>query len=179
MRLLFVTYRLPVYEGDAPSTTVLNLVRYFSASHTVSLVGLSRGPVPADRRRLLEQYCHRVEIVEWPLWKGTIRAIQGLASPTPLQMSYYRSNAFATKVKRIAAEERIDLAFGYHLRSGPSLLQLAGIPRVLAIQPVQILHFGRRYQLTHNLLLRALYGMEYRRLVGYEANLAQQFDSCS
>jgi len=179
MRLLFVTYRFPVYDGDAPSNTVLNLVKYFSASHEISLVGLARRPVPLDRRRVLEQYCHRVEIVVWPKWKGAIRALQGLASTEPFQMAYCRSNTFAAKIRQVAVEEQIDLAFAYHLRSGPPLLELSGIPRVLAIHPVQVLHFGRRHELTRNPLLRAVYGMEYRRLVGYEAQLALRFDSCS
>jgi glycosyltransferase involved in cell wall biosynthesis len=93
-------------------------------------------------------------------------------------MWYYRSGALAAKVRQVIAEEHIELAFGYHLRSGQFLADFEYIPRVIAIQPAQILHFGRRYLLTRNPLLKALYGMESRRLVGYEADLARKFDSC-
>jgi hypothetical protein len=93
-------------------------------------------------------------------------------------MWYFRSKALAEKVKQVIAEEKIEMAYGYHLRSGQFLADLDSIPRVIAIQPAQVLHFGRRYKLTRNPVLRAIYGMEYRRLHGYEVNLAEKFNSC-
>jgi polysaccharide biosynthesis protein PslH len=178
MRLLIVTYRLPVYSGDAPSNTVFNLVKFLSRRHRVTLLGLATHPVPAQAKERLLQYCHRVEAVEWPRWRAAFSAARGLASREPLQMWYYRSAEFSDLVTRVIAEEKIDLALGYHLRSGQFLSDLDSIPRVIAIQPAQALHFGRRYKLTHNPVLRALYRLETDRLVGYEATLAEKFDSC-
>ncbi len=178
MRLLFVTYRFPAYSGDATSNTVFNLVKYFSRNHEVSLVGLAPAPIPKESRDQLDQYCHRIEVVAWPKWRGALSAIRGLFSSEPLQMWYFRSRMLTEKVKQVIAEERIEVAYGYHLRSGQFLSGLNSIPRVIAIQPAQILHFGRRYELTHNPVMRAIYGMEYRRLIGYEAGLAQKFTSC-
>jgi polysaccharide biosynthesis protein PslH len=178
MRLLFVTYRFPVYSGDAPSNTVFNLVKYFSRKNEVSLVGLAPNPVSSEARERLAQYCRRFEFVPWPKWRGALRAASGLPSSEPLQVWYYRSAELAAKVRQVVEEERIELAYGYHLRSGQFLADLNSIPRVLAIQPAQILHFGRRHRLTHNPLLRMVYGMEYRRLRGYEAEVAGKFDSC-
>lgn len=178
MRLLFVTYRFPVYSGDAPSNTVFNLVKYFSRKNEVSLVGLAPGPVSREDKERLAPYCRRIECVAWPKWRGALCAARGLPSSEPLQVWYYRSAEFAAKVRQVIAEERIDVAYGYHLRSAQFLAAVDTLPRVLAIQPAQILHFGRRYQLTHNPILRLVYGMEYRRLQGYEAEVAAQFDSC-
>jgi sugar transferase (PEP-CTERM/EpsH1 system associated) len=178
MRLLFVTYRFPVYPGCASSNTVFNLVKYFSQRHEVSLVGLAPGAIPAKRCDELAQFCNRLEILELPRWKASMHAIRGLATSTPLQMWYFRSNAFAAKVRQVIEEEKIELAYGYHLRSSQYLSELDSIPRVIALQPAQILHFGRRHELTRNPVLRALYGMEYRRLLGYEAEAAAKFDSC-
>ena len=178
MRLLFVTYRFPAYSGDATSNTVFNLVKYFSRDHEVSLVGLAPAPISKESRDQLEQYCRRIEVVDWPKWKGALSAARGLLSSEPLQMWYFRSNALVEKVRQVVAEEGIDLAYGYHLRSGQFLANHISIPRVIAIQPAQILHFGRRYQLTHNPIMRAIYGVEYRRLIGYELKIAQKFNSC-
>ena len=178
MRLLFVTYRFPVYSGDATSNTVFNLVKYFSRDHEVSLVGLASAPISKESRIQLERYCRRVEVVSWPKWHGALSAARGLLSAEPLQMWYFRSNALAEKVKQVIAEEAIDLAYAYHLRSGQFLADLNSIPRVIAVQPAQVLHFGRRFQLTHNPIMRSIYGIEYRRLIGYEVKLAQKFTSC-
>ena len=178
MRLLFVTYRFPVYSGDATSNTVFNLVKYFSREHEVSLVGLAPTPFSKESYEKLSAYCKRAEAVPWPKWRGALSAARGLISSEPLQMWYFRSRALAAKVKQVIAEEQIEMAYGYHLRSGQFLANQNSIPRVIAIQPAQILHFGRRYELTHNPAMRAIYGMEYRRLVGYEAELAKKFSSC-
>ncbi|HTW50219.1 MAG TPA: glycosyltransferase [Acidobacteriaceae bacterium] len=178
MRMLFVTYRFPVYSCDASSNTVFNLVKYFSRKNEVSLVGLAPAPVSSEAEERLAQYCRRFEFVPWPKWRGALHAARGLPSSEPLQMWYYRSREFAAKVRQIIAEEQIELAYGYHLRSGQFLADLNSIPRVLAIQPAQILHFGRRFRLTNSPFLRLLYGMEYLRLRGYEAEVAAKFDSC-
>ena len=178
MRLLFVTYRFPAYSGDASSNTVFNLVKYFAREHEVSLVGLAPAPVSSEAMHQLAQYCRRVEVVAWPKWRGALGVARGLFSAEPLQMWYFRSKALAEKVKQVIAEERIEMAYGYHLRSGQFLADLDSTSRVLAIQPAQILHFGRRYKLTRNPIMRAIYWIEYRRLIGYELNLAQKFNSC-
>ena len=178
MRLLFVTYRFPAYSGDAASNTVFNLVKYFSREHEVSLVGLAPTPISPEARVQLDHYCRRIEVIAWPKWRGALSAALGLFSAEPLQMWYFRSRALAGKVKQVIAEERIEMAYGYHLRSGQFLADVNSIPRVIAIQPAQILHFGRRYKLTRNPVMRAIYGMEYRRLIGYEVGLAQKFNSC-
>jgi len=177
MRMLFVTYRFPAYSGDATSNTVFNLIKYFSRNHEVSVVGLVPAPISQERSDELKKYCHRIEAIVWPKWRGAFSAARGLLSSEPLQMWYFRSKALADKVKQVVAEEHIEMAYGYHLRSGQFLADIDSIPRVLAIQPAQILHFRRRYELTHNPVLRALYGMEYRRLIGYEVEVAKRFDS--
>ncbi len=178
MRILVVTYRLPVYSGDAPSNTVFNLVKHLSRNHQVSLVGLAHRAFSRESLEGLSPFCHRVEWAHCPKWRGALRAARGLVSSEPLQMSYYRSRAFSDLVKRVVAEDRIELGYAYHLRSGQFLADATNIPRVIAIQPAQVLHFGRRYQLTHNPILRMAYGVEHRRLIGYEAALARKFESC-
>jgi polysaccharide biosynthesis protein PslH len=178
MRILFVTYRFPAYSGDASSNTVFNLVKYFSRSHEVSLVGLAPRTVPTEMTTELGRYCRRMEIVNHPKWRGALGAARGLLSSEPLQMWYFRSTALAAKVRHIISSEQIDIAYGYHLRSGQFLAQFHSIPRVIAIQPAQALHFRRRYEFTRNPILRFLYRMELRRLIGYEAGEARKFDSC-
>lgn len=178
MRVLVVTYRLPVYSGDAPSNTVFNLVKFLSRNNCVTLVGLAHRHFPSEALDRLSPYCHRVEWLGRPKWRALLGAARGLASTEPLQMWYYRSKAFADMVRRVIAEEQIEIAYGYHLRSGQFLAHLNSIPRVIAIQPAQVLHFERRQKLTNNPILRTVYGMEHRRLVGYEAALARKFDSC-
>lgn len=178
MRILFVTYRFPAFSGDASSNTVFNLVKYFSRKHEVFLIGLAPRHVPEEVKTQLSRYCRRIEIIGHPKWRGAISAACGLLSHEPLQMWYFRSNDLIDKVRQIISEEKIEIVYGYHLRSGQFLADINSIPRVIAIQPAQTLHFRRRHEFSRNPVLRALYRMEYERLTGYEADLASKFDSC-
>jgi glycosyltransferase involved in cell wall biosynthesis len=134
--------------------------------------------VPEAAKSELSRYCRRMEIIEHPSWRGAVNAARGLLSHEPLQMWYFRSSALMAKVRQIISEEEIEIAYGYHLRSGQFLANMNSIPRVIAIQPAQTLHFRRRYEFSRNPVLRVLYRMEYKRLTGYEADLARKFDSC-
>lgn len=178
MRILFVTYRFPGYTGDASSNTVFNLVKYFSRNHEICLLGLASSTVSSEMKAELGRYCRRMEIVDHPKWRGALSAARGLFSKEPLQMWYFRSSALASKVREILSDEQIEIAYGYHLRSGQFLQGIDSIPRVIAIMPAQALHFRRRYEFTRNPVMRAIYGMEFTRLTGFEADLARKFDSC-
>ena len=179
MRLLVVTYRFPAYTHDAPCNTIYRLVRYLSRRHQVTLVALASSETVAQRRDLVGPYCHRIETVVLPPWRGCLNVGIGLlTSREPIQMPLWRSRMMAERVHQVVREERIELAYGYHLRSTQYLATVKGIPRCVALQPSQVLHFGRRRQHIRNPILRLGYAIEHARLVGYELGIAQQFERC-
>ena len=134
--------------------------------------------MPESVKSELSRYCRRLEIVEHPKWRGAIGAARGLVFHEPLQMWFFRSNALMAKVRQILSEEDIDCCLWISFALGTVSLKRELIPRVIAIQPAQALHFRRRYEFSRNPILRTLYGMEYGRLTEYEADLARKFDSC-
>ena len=72
----------------------------------------------------------------------------------------------------------MDVAYGYHLRSAPYVAPLTCLPRVVAFQPAQVLHFGRRCAVIRNPFKRAVYRVEHRRLLEYERKVAARFERC-
>jgi sugar transferase (PEP-CTERM/EpsH1 system associated) len=178
VRLLVVTYRFPAYTHTADRNVIYHLVRHFSKRHEVSLVALATER-PADQSTdLIREFCARTEVVPLPRWRSVLNASLGVLRDGPLQLHYYWSPEMRARVQQVAVEQRIDVAYGYHLRSAPYLMPLNGIPKVVALQPAQVLHFGRRCKVIRNPLKRLLYGLEYRRLIGYEQAVAERFERC-
>ncbi len=180
MRILFVTYRFPAHTHDAPSNTVYHLVKYFAErGHDVSLVSLAASRELAARQDLVRPYCRRIETVVLPRWRSAIGAlVRGVPSRAPLQMAYFRSADMVATVRRVIREERIDVAYAYHLRAAQYLAEVEGVPRCVALQPAQVLHFGRRRAHIRHPLLKLAYAVEHARLVGYEAQIAARFERC-
>nr|MDQ3071471.1 glycosyltransferase [Acidobacteriota bacterium] len=178
MRVLFVTYRFPVHTHDAACHTVYRLVRHFSARHDVYLAGLAPSEAWASDRGLVAPYCRAIGTHVLPRAVSGAQAMLSLATDrTPLQVAYYRSSGFAALVKRMVAEHDIDIVYGYHLRSAQYIAGLA-VPRVIALQPAQILHFGRRRRIIKDPIRRLPYTIETGRLAGYERDVAARFDRC-
>ncbi len=178
MRLLVVTYRFPAYTHTADRNVVYHLVRHFSRRHEVTLAALATGRKVDQSTDLVRPYCARIERVVLPQWISVLNTGLGLVRDRrPLQLHYYWSQELSRRVARLVEEQHIEAAYGYHLRSAPYLTGI-GVPKVIALQPAQVLHFGRRRQLIRSPLKRAVYEIEYRRLLGYERAVAQQFDRC-
>jgi glycosyltransferase involved in cell wall biosynthesis len=178
MRLLFVTYRFPAFTHAADTNTVYHLVKYFGPRHEVSLVALAADHGPSQSRHLVAPYCVRMEAVVRPRWRSALSCARGLLGRRPLQLWYYHSPEIKRRISQVLQEQRIQAAYGYHLRSAPWLADFNDIPRVIAIQPAQVLHYGRRAQIVRQPLKRLLYTMEHRRLQGYERAWARKFDRC-
>lgn len=178
MRLLVVTYRFPAYTHTADRNVVYHLVKHFSRRHEVSLVALATERTADQSTALVRPFCVRTEVIILPRWRSVLNAGTGLLRRGPLQLHYYWSPEMRARVQAVATEERIDAAYGYHLRSAPYLTGLAGVPKVIALQPAQVLHFGRRWEVIRNPVKRLAYGVEYWRLRGYERGIGKQFDRC-
>lgn len=178
MRLLVVTYRFPAFRSTADRNVVYNLVKHLSRRHEVSLVAFATADPATQSTDLVRPYCRRTEVVVLPVWRSMLSAGIGLLGREPLQMRYYSSGAMRQRVAAVAREQRVQAAYGYHLRSWPYLAALNGVPKVLALHPAQVLHYGRLRGVIRSPLKRLVYTVEHRRLRGYERAVARRMDRC-
>lgn len=178
MRLLLITFRLPVDLCTGDQTTIHHLIKYLSARHEIVLVTMIKSDEMANRLDLVEPYCERVELVRMPRWHSYLNCLRGMFSSTPLQISYFRSSAMLERVNQLLEEEHFDAAYAYHLRSGQYLVDAKQCPRVLDLKPVQSLNLERMRKHVSNPLLRLIYRLEHRRVRTYEPDLVRQFERC-
>lgn len=178
MRMLVVTYRLPVDLCSGDQLTIHHMLRYFSQRHEIVLV------TPGSRRDrmqgtdLVAPYCERVEVIPLPRWQSYWNCLIGLLSSDPLQIHYFRSDRMLRRVKEILEEDEIDVAYAYHLRSGQYLTDRNSCSRALDLKPVQTLNLKRMRDHIASPIKRMLYDLEYQRVKQYESHLVGHFDRC-
>src|SRR3989442_12416120 len=135
MRLLVVTYRFPAYTHTADRNVIYHLVKHFSQRHDVSLVALATERRADQSTELVREFCVRVEVVPLSRWRSVFNAGLGVFRDGPLQLRYYWSTEMQARVRQVVDDQKIEVAYGYHLRSAPDMGSLAEIPRGRAPQP--------------------------------------------
>ncbi len=178
MRLLLITYRLPVDLCSGDQTTIHHLMKYLSPRHEIVLLSLITSEKMREQLDLVAPFCERVELVRIPRWKSYLNCLHGLFSPLPLQIAYYRSSEMLERIQKLLQEDDFDVAYAYHLRAGQYLEEVSHCPRVLDLKPVQSLNLERMKQHIHDPVRRLLYRAEHRRVKSYEPALVRQFERC-
>jgi sugar transferase (PEP-CTERM/EpsH1 system associated) len=176
MRVLLLTYRYPNNGTTADRNTVYHLAKFLSdRGNSVHLVSFLHDKADLSDTSLVSPHCRTVETVFLPRWRSLVSCARGMFSQEPLQMWWYRSKIMHDRIRAAVRQYGIDVAYAYHLRMAQYLWHLE-IPTIAALQPAQVLHFGRRAALINNPIHRWVYRLEHHRLVGFERRAAAQVD---
>ncbi len=178
MRLLVVTYRLPVELCTGDQYTIHHMLKHFSQRHEIILLAFASSENMVCRQDLVAPYCCAVEVVRLNRWQSYRNCVRGLFKSDPLQVSYFQSREMALRVRQTVRRHKIDVAYAYHMRSGQYLSGEDACPCVLDLKPVQTLNLQRMKAHVSNPLRKALYASEYRRVKDYEPSLVQRFQRC-
>ena len=117
MRILFVTPYVPSRIRVRP----FNLIKLLSKTHEVALVSLVVDDYERALVRDIEQYCVSVDLVELPKWQAYARCLLALPTAMPLRVAYYRSPAFARRIKEVVRRQKIDVIHGELIKVVPAL----------------------------------------------------------
>lgn len=116
---------------------------------------------------------HRVFL---PKWRSVRNVVPALSTSSPLQLAYYWSREFETKVQELLP--RHDVAVAHLIRTGQYLAHAPrSIPRVLLMADAISLTYARMGNLPGTApLWRFLYRTEFDRLFDYERKCPAHFD---
>ena len=117
MRILFVTPYVPSRIRVRP----FNLIKLLSKTHEIALVSLSVDDYERALVRDIEQYCVSIDLVELPKWQAYARCLMALPTAMPLRVAYYRSPAFARRIKEVISRQKIDVVHGELIKVVPAL----------------------------------------------------------
>ena len=176
MKICFVTPRFPYPAIKGDTLRTFHQLQALSARHQLTLVSLHDRPVTADLLAPVGTLCERVRVVAHPTWRSVLRTGAGLFDRAPLQLAYYRTNRFRQMLDAVLAADRYDAIHVSLVQMAPYVWDLAKgkIPVVLDLVDCRSLNLMSRRDERRG-PVRALYGLEYRRVRDYERAVAAHF----
>ena len=181
MRILWLKsdLLLPLDKGGKLRTW--HLMRHLAKRHAITYLAFADTDQSAADIQGMYEVAARVETVphkepEKRSWRFYADAATHLVSPLPYAVGKYRSRAYAQRVRELLAEQPFDLIVCDFLFPAVNLPRRLPCPAVIFTHNVES-EIWRRYAETKtNVFSRALYGMQYRRMLEYEGRMLAQFD---
>jgi sugar transferase (PEP-CTERM/EpsH1 system associated) len=182
MRILWVKTELlhPVDKGGKIRT--LATLRELRKRHHVTYVTLDDGHAAPDAAALaLAEYCHDVVRVPFaPPPRGTpafyLALARNLLSPLPYAIARYRSGALRSAILRLVREREVDLVVCDFLAPSLNVPADLGVPMVLFQHNVEAAIWERHAAVARNPVVRAYFGLQWRRMRAWEGRECRRFD---
>ena len=127
----------------------------------------------------LNKYCDLAAVL--PLPQDTLRggqarlALTSLLSASPFTIQWGYCREYARKVRTVVADFRPDIVHFDTISLAPYLADIGDVPAVLNHHNIESHMLLRRAELEHNLLRKAYFRQEGRRLKHFESQIAGRF----
>lgn len=175
MRILFVTPYVPSRIRVRP----FNLIKSLSTRHEIALVSLVADDYERAMVKDIEKYCVSVDLVPLLKWSAYARCLLALPTLEPLRVAYYRSPAFAQRIKEVIRRESIDVAHGELIKVVPALkaaLKDENIPVLFDSVDCISWYLQQQMEMTHHPLKKAFVYSELLKMRRYERTALTDFD---
>lgn len=176
VKILFVANRMPYppYRGD--KLKIYNLATELSANHELHLITIAENQEDLDSISALQKPLFTsIQYVYRPKWRSALSAALGLFSKRPIQVSYFRSKAFAQKLKQLLDDHDFDAIHVQHLRMAQYFEEGAPANAILDLPDAFSLYWKRRELAAKNPLDKAFRSLEFSRLAQYEKWMLPKF----
>jgi sugar transferase (PEP-CTERM/EpsH1 system associated) len=175
VRILFVTPYVP----SRIRVRSFNLIKSLSTTHEIVLVSLIVDDYERAMVREIEEYCVSVDLVPLPKWQAYAHCLLALPTLVPLRVAYYRSPAFAQRIKEVIRKQNIDVVHGELIKIVPALkAALADESIPVLYDSVDCISWFLQQQMdtTHNLFKKAFAYSELLKMRRYERKVLTGFD---
>lgn len=176
MKLLFVTPRFPypLLRGD--QVVSFHRLRTLAQRHEITLLTFYEDRSELENLDYISPYCQTMHTVRLPKWQSILNVTKGIFDfQLPLQVAYYKSNYFQSKLDSILSENKFDLIHTFLLRLAPYFHNIS-TPKVIEIIDSMQLNLERRVPLE-SFPQRWIFQEELSRIIKYEQSLDIFFDS--
>jgi sugar transferase (PEP-CTERM/EpsH1 system associated) len=181
MRILWLKsdLLLPLDKGGKLRTW--HLMRHLAARHDITYLAFAEPGTPAADVDGMREVASRVETIpRADAAKGSLRfyadAAMHVVDPLPYAVAKYRSAAFRRRLDALLGEHAFDLIVCDFLFPAVNLPKRLPCPAVLFTHNVESEIWRRHAETKPGIARRLLYGMQYRRMLGYEARTLARFD---
>lgn len=173
-KLVFLAPRHPWPLDRGDRIRAYHLLRQLSRHADITLLSLTEGPAAAAPLAPFDGLCQRVEVISLTPLDARLNLARGLLSPSPLQVSWFRSEAMERLVDRIALT-RPEFVVGHLIRSFPWVERFRGGRTILELTDAISLTL-RRATAAQPFWRRPLVAEELRRTKRYERRVLERTD---
>jgi sugar transferase (PEP-CTERM/EpsH1 system associated) len=165
-KILFLTPRIPYPPLKGDQLIFYHRLRTLGVRHEITLLTFVEGDEDPRAEEALRPYCRRIVRVPHPKWRVIWNLLfRGFRSSLPLQVTYYRSPEFHTRLHELLRED-FDLVHAFMLRLRP-YLETLNVPVILECIDSMRLNMGRQADSSSG-WMRWIYLEELRRMDRYE-----------
>ena len=174
MRIFYVCRRVPFPPDRGDKIAAFNTIRHLAARHEVHVFCLGDGA--QDVANISGLQSHVNSIIAAPVTEVTIklRALNALATGSPLSVAALNEGKLHRAIQQKFTELRPDLVIVYSCNMAQFAEHFPDVPRIMHFGDLDSLKW-RQYAERLSMPLNWIYGIEARRLLGYERHIAQMF----
>ncbi len=178
MKLLFIANRFPYppYRGD--KLKIFNLAKQLAISNELHLITFAEYADDLEHLDKITPYFKKIEVVKLPKWKSYFNVLLGLFNSKPMQVSYFKSKSFKSRLALLLKENTYDGVHVQHLRMAQYAINLKNLYRILDLPDAFSLYWQRRKNTKRNFFQILFDRIESSRVARYEAHILREFDKC-
>lgn len=176
MKILFIANRFPYppYRGD--KLKIYNLCKRLSLKHELHLITFMEDKSDLAYIDNLNPIFKKIELIHLPKIQSLFNVAIGLFRSEPLQVSYFRSAVFQSRLKKILDENSYDAVHVQHLRMAQYATGYKKFYRILDMPDAFSLYWERRKQIPRSVFSRLLDAIESKRVLKYERYILNEFN---
>jgi polysaccharide biosynthesis protein PslH len=180
LKILIISSRLPRAKGKADSITVYRIIKHLSQRHDIYLACFYSGTSESQYIPELKNLCVEVKCIKHNFYAAATRMFKSLLfdSHMPLQVAFYNSAKMKIIIKEMLNRIKPDITYSHLIRMAEYIKNDNRVPKILAMQISQTLNYGRMIKNIGSTFHRILYSIEYNRVLRYEPEITNHYDSC-
>lgn len=178
MRILYVCHRFPYPPRRGGTIRPFNMIRHLAQKHDLVVCSLTRSPEQTRDAQGIAPHCAEFHIGEVDDRVQTLRMVATLPTPWTASASFFHSNRLARQIRRVLAEQKIDLIFVHCSSVAHYVEHVTGIPKILDFGDMDSQKW-LEYTQHRRFPLSLGYRWEGTRVLAEEKRLARRFDFCT
>ena len=173
--LLFLAHRIPFPPNKGDKIRSFHLLRHLSARYQIHLGAFVDDPDDWQYRDALKPYCASIKLLPLHSRRAKLASLTGLLTGEALTLPYYRNRELAAWAKRLADAGTVTRGLAYS--SAMAQFMPAGLTRRVIDMVDVDSDKWTQYAATQRWPLSWVYAREGRKLAGWEAQVAGDFDA--
>lgn len=175
MRLVILTSRFPYPLEKGDKLRIYHQIKSLSNHHDIVLIATNLGKVSDSQYSELKKYCKEIHVFELNWFQQFYNLFRSLFSALPLQVGLFYTPQWKSRIHEIINSTKPDAIYCHLIRMSEYVKEISTIRKTIDYMDIFSIGMQRRAKVS-GILTRAIFNMEYKRLVRYEHNIFDQFD---